>query len=91
MADSLGNTTGRGRGGAGGWPTTPTTDTRFVYDGWNLILELDALNSNAVKRKFTWGLDLSGSRQGAGGIGGLLAVEDANGTPTNPSDDLKYL
>lgn len=91
MADSLGNTTGRGRGGTGGWPTTPNTDTRFVYDGWNLILELDALNSNAVKRKFTWGLDHSGSRQGAGGIGGLLAVEDANNTPTNPSDDLKYV
>lgn len=77
--------------GAGGWPTTPTSDTRFVYDGWNLILELDALNSNAVQRKFTWGPDLSGSRQGAGGIGGLLAVEDANGTPSNSSDDLKYL
>jgi len=76
---------------SGAWPTTPTTDTRFIYDGWNLVLELDALNSNAVQRKFTWGLDLSGTRQGAGGIGGLLAVEDASGTPTNPSDDLKYL
>ena len=29
--------------------------------------------------------------QAAGGIGGLLAVQDANGTPANPADDLNYV
>ena len=28
----------------------------------------------------TWGADLSGSMQGAGGVGGLLAVTDSTGT-----------
>jgi RHS repeat-associated protein len=69
---------------AGTWPTTPETDTRFVYDGWNVILELDGLNTGGtgvppVIRKYTWGLDLSGSLQGAGGIGGLLAMQSVSG------------
>jgi len=56
-----------------------TSDLRFVYDGWNLAAELDA--ANALVRSYTWGLDLSGSLQGAGGIGGLLtATLGTNGT-----------
>lgn len=59
---------------------TPALDERFVYDGWNLAAELNATN-NAVVRGYVWGLDLSGSMQGAGGVGGLLAVADpSNGT-----------
>jgi len=55
-------------------------DLKFVYDGWNLIAELNATN-NAVIRSYIWGSDLSGTLQGAGGVGGLLAVCDAaNGT-----------
>jgi RHS repeat-associated protein len=47
----------------------------FVYDGWNLIAEL---NPNATLiRSYVWGLDLSGSEQGAGGVGGLLMVTDS--------------
>jgi RHS repeat-associated protein len=88
----------------GDWSTTPSQDIRFVYDGWNLLLELDGRDltdgagggpdgqpDNAIIRKYTWGLDLSGTLHGAGGIGGLLSVEDANATPTIPSDDLRYL
>jgi RHS repeat-associated protein len=41
----------------------------FRYDGWNLIAE----TSPAATNLYAWGLDLSGSLQGAGGIGGLLA------------------
>ena len=54
--------------------TTWTTnlDASFVYDGWNLVDELNATN-NAVIRSYLWGLDLSGTLQGAGGVGGLLA------------------
>lgn len=68
---------------------TTTVDLRFLYDGWNLLTELDALNANAVVRTHGWGLDLSGTMQGAGGVGGLLwtttpthtfaATADANG------------
>jgi RHS repeat-associated protein len=63
---------------------TLTSDQRFVYDGWNVVLVLDGLNSNATTQKYTWGLDLSGSIHGAGGVGGLLACEDG-------SDDYVYL
>jgi RHS repeat-associated protein len=68
------------------WVFNPTLarDIKFVYDGWNLIAELNALASDAVLRKYTWGLDLSGQSgnpsvsgiHGAGGIGGLLANHD---------------
>jgi hypothetical protein len=40
---------------------------RYLYDGWNLIAELNA--ANAVQRTFIWGTDLSGTMQGAGGVG----------------------
>jgi RHS repeat-associated protein len=44
----------------------------FIYDGWNLIAEL---NPNAsLIGSYLWGTDLSGSAQGAGGVGGLLAI-----------------
>jgi len=38
-----------------------------------LMAELNATN-NAVIRSYLWGLELSGTLQGAGGVGGLLAV-----------------
>jgi RHS repeat-associated protein len=58
----------------------PTNDLKFVYDGWNLIASLNATNS-AVVQSFAWGTDLSGLPQGAGGVGGLVALNDsANGT-----------
>ena len=64
----------------------------FVYDDWNLIAESAA--DGAVSNTYTWGLDLSRTLQGAGGVGGLLstriekqatadtalAVYDGNGT-----------
>jgi RHS repeat-associated protein len=60
------------------WPNTggtgtPLLNNRFLYDGWNLVAELNATN-NAVIRRYQWGLDLSGSEQGAGGVGGLLSI-----------------
>ncbi len=47
-------------------------EQRFVYDGWNLIAILD--ENNAVQVSFAWGSDLSGSMQGAGGVGGLVSM-----------------
>ncbi len=51
---------------------------RFVYDGWNLVAELDAKNANAVSRTYTWGLDASETLGGAGGVGGLLRIEEGS-------------
>lgn len=51
----------------------------FLYDGWNMVAETNALSSNAAVRSYTWGLDLSGSGQGAGGVGGLLIASVAGG------------
>jgi RHS repeat-associated protein len=52
-----------------------TAERRYLYDGWNLLLELDT--AGAVINSYTWGLDLSETLQGAGGVGGLLAMQDA--------------
>ena len=48
----------------------------FTYDGWNLIQEVSTnLTSSTISTNlYVWGLDLSGSLQGAGGVGGLLSV-----------------
>ncbi|AHF92924.1 type IV secretion protein Rhs [Opitutaceae bacterium TAV5] len=51
---------------------SPASDIRFLYDGWNLLAEYDALNGGSVTRSYTWGLDLSETIQEAGGVGGLL-------------------
>jgi RHS repeat-associated protein len=45
---------------------------RFVYQGWNLIAELDG--ANVLQRSYAWANDLSGTLQGAGGVGGLVAI-----------------
>ena len=56
------------------WTGSITNDLKFVYDGWNLIAELDALNASTLLRSYVWGGDLSGTLQGAGGVGGLLFI-----------------
>jgi RHS repeat-associated protein len=61
---------------------TPTNDLVYLYDGWNLVAELNATNQNVV-RSYLWGLDLSGSVQGAGGVGGLLKVGYVGTQATN--------
>lgn len=53
----------------------------FLYDGWNLIAVL-APNSSLLN-SFMWGNDLSGSQQGAGGVGGLLETTYYGSTTTN--------
>jgi RHS repeat-associated protein len=56
------------------WSAT-TERTWFVYDGWNLLCTLEVGGSTLdVGRSLVWGPDLSGTLQGAGGIGGLLFV-----------------
>ncbi len=46
---------------------------RFAYDGWNLMAVLSGTN---LLQSFVWGTDLSGTMQGAGGVGGLVAFND---------------
>jgi hypothetical protein len=55
----------------------PAEDVRFIYDGWNMI-ECGTLVDSAWSpaQVYIWGLDLSQTLQGAGGIGGLLARHD---------------
>jgi RHS repeat-associated protein len=60
---------------SGNWQLA--TDNRFVYDGWNLIAILDSQTN--VLQSFTWGLDASGTMQGAGGVGGLLSMTIPSG------------
>jgi RHS repeat-associated protein len=60
----------------GGWVLT--NEVHYVYDGMLPVQELDT-NSNVLVT-YTRGLDVSSSRAGAGGIGGLLARTDGNGS-----------
>jgi RHS repeat-associated protein len=48
-----------------------------LYDGWNPIAEYQFHNSSFnLHTSRLWGMDLSGSMQGAGGVGGLLMVSE---------------
>jgi RHS repeat-associated protein len=44
--------------------------TIYLYDGWNCIAEY---SGTTLAKTRLWGTDLSGSMQGAGGIGGMLS------------------
>jgi RHS repeat-associated protein len=57
--------------------TVGSTVTNFVYDDWNPIAEF---SGTALSKSYVWGMDLSGSMQGAGGVGGLLSVKDGSAT-----------
>lgn len=62
--------------GAGGYQLQSVA--KFVYDGWNVMAELDG--AGALVRGYVWGQDLSGSLDGAGGTGGLLLVRQGGNT-----------
>lgn len=67
---------------------TLKNDVRFVYDGWNLVAEVEyhsgasdapAVGSGQgtrayVRRSYVWGPDVTGTAEGAGGVGGLLML-----------------
>ena len=55
------------------WETQETHT--FVWDGNNIVLEkVEFVNGTTRTFEYFWGVDKSGSEQGAGGVGGLLAV-----------------
>jgi RHS repeat-associated protein len=58
----------------------------FLYDGWNMIGELQLKESGTglqpvIQRTYEWGPDVSGSFIGAGGVGGLILIRQ----PLQPS------
>ena len=58
------NTTGTG---------TPATYLKYIYDGWNLIAELNGKSSDAVVRTYSWGPEAQGEP------GTLRMIADSNG------------
>jgi RHS repeat-associated protein len=62
---------------SGSW--TADHELTWVYSGWNKIQETRVEGATTSTKNFVWGLDLSQSREGAGGIGGLIAVVDDSG------------
>ena len=67
----------------------------FTYDGWNLVQEVSLQSFDVAQDHgpstlsltnfYVWGLDLSGSAQGAGGIGGLLFETRSSGAGVPPA------
>ena len=69
--------------------TTPDATYTFFYDGWDLVEERIAYaDGTASTIHYYWGKDVSGTLQGAGGIGGLLylTVDDAPFVPCYDSN-----
>ncbi len=52
--------------------STLLRDIRFLYDGWNMIAEMKGTGTSDKVRAYLWGLDLSSSESGAGGVGGMI-------------------
>jgi RHS repeat-associated protein len=62
----------------GSW--VPQKATRFTYDAWNVVEEEETAGSVVRRVNYIWGTDLSGTMEGAGGVGGLLRADEVIGT-----------
>lgn len=66
------------------WDTTQNpddwtidTDEKFIWSGWNLMAKIHVTaTTETLVASYYWGLDLSGSLQSAGGVGGLLMTSE---------------
>lgn len=57
-------------------PERPISTTTYVFDGGLLVREtIEEIGGTVKQTEYTWGKDISGSLDGAGGVGGLLAVK----------------
>ena len=76
--------------GSGGTPAAggswaAASRTFYQYQGWNVVgstllnFGSGGFTTPAGSTAYAWGVDLSGSLQGAGGVGGLLAMRDGAG------------
>lgn len=54
--------------------TPPVKAIIYLWDDYNIITEAIAQDNATTTTYNIWGLDLDGTLQGAGGVGGLLAV-----------------
>jgi len=68
-----------------GGQTTCWTTT--LWDGWRPVLDIDysANGEETSRRYYTWGPDVSGSLDGAAGIGGLIEILQIQGNVTTRS------
>ncbi|MGJ8634236.1 MAG: RHS repeat domain-containing protein [Luteolibacter sp.] len=70
--------------------TEGTETTLYLYDGWNPIwrggFQPLVSSTTVIEETYLWGTDLSGTMQGAGGVGGLLSVTQG-GSAYYPSYD----
>ena len=65
--------------------STATQTNTFLYDSWNLIQERVEFDDAVSTNQYVWGLDLSGTLQGAGGVGGLFCwIEGRDASPSHP-------
>jgi RHS repeat-associated protein len=61
---------------------------RYYYDGWHLAGRQGTSGGQATGQFYLWGTDVSGTMQGAGGVGGLLLVHDVpTGKYYHPTSD----
>ena len=61
----------------------PAIDEIWSWSSWTLLAREVFQSSTLVETfRYTWGPDLSGSLEGAGGVSGLLAIERAAGGST---------
>ena len=65
------------------------TSSSFLYDGWNLVTEVSTNLPSQIgnRQSYVWGLDLSHSLQGAGGVGGLLGILTPDSSLLTPCYD----
>lgn len=87
MSRRVAKTVSNWNAGSSAWIADETI--MFYYDGWNIVGEA---TEDDLVGEYAWGLDLSGSLQGAGGVGGLFAlghgssprfvISDGNGNVT---------
>ncbi|MDD2230632.1 MAG: hypothetical protein PHY48_14695 [Candidatus Cloacimonetes bacterium] len=63
----------------------PIETRNYIWDGWNIAAEIiiDHVTPATNISYYTWGLDLSGTLQGAGGVGGLLCDTKVSSSETN--------
>ena len=62
------------RGGAEAQSWEDEKATSYLWDAYNIIAETVSSDSATTTTYNVWGLDVDGTLQGAGGVGGLLAV-----------------
>ena len=68
----------------------PPSDEIWSWSSWTLLSREVRQGTTPIDTfRYTWGPDVSGTLEGAGGVGGLIAVEHAAGSST--TWDIRHL